>query len=211
MKKILLSAGFLISIQLYAQHQKIKGRLYLNPGIGFSPIVHRIFNDGDITSITVTKKIEIVWGGGIEVLKDLKNNFYLAGDLAFILKGNLKTYDTVYSRGSIAGYSFSNEGLSYIETTIFLEKQVPLKNLNNRILFSSGLFYGIHGSHLGSLILQGSKSDFGNDFGAILSLGIQRRGFFTKFDFKKGLINMKNDKNILFKTNVLTLKVGLTI
>ena len=145
-------------------------------------------------------------------MKKLQNNFLLGGDFAYISKGNLKIYDTVYSNGSISGFSFQRIELPYIETTIFLEKQVILKNQKDRILFSSGLFFGLHASYIGRFVLQAKgNNDIGNDFGVSCAVGIQKKRFFTKFDFKKGLINIKNDKAAIFKTTIIALKIGHVI
>ena len=71
-------------------------------------------------------------------------------------------------------------------------------------MLSSGLFYGLHIPNISGLGLEAN-----NDFGTSISIGLQRKRFFAKLDFKKGLTtNIRNSANSSFKTNILGFKIG---
>ena len=76
------------------------------------------------------------------------------------------------------------------------------ENPDYRLLLDAGLFYGIHETNLIGFGLEAN----GNDFGTLLSLGIQIKGAFVKLDYEKGLIFISYNADASFKTNILRLK-----
>jgi hypothetical protein len=112
--------------------------------------------------------------------------------------------DTTYSGASVSGYGFQSIDLNFMETTLYLEKKLLLKNPANKFLFSYGLFYGLHLPH----VVQFSVGADGNDFGMSFSGGIQVRRFFAKLEYKKGLANIKNTSTANFTSSLAILKIG---
>jgi len=206
-KNIIVILICLIGMHCYAQEKKVILRGYISPSICRIPTQHRIFKDGKATSTDLTKSNGLFFGGSIELLRKLDKNWLLGGDLGFISKGYFAARDTTYSNGSLGGTGFERTDLNFLETTFFIEKQVLLKNPKNKILFSSGLFYGLHIPNIVGFGLEAN----GNDFGTSISIGIQRKRTLAKFEFKKGLINITNNANSSFKTNILSFKMGYSI
>ena len=207
MKALLIAFTCLIVMHCNAQEKQLILRLYVSPGICISPTQHRVFNDGTATLTNLTKSNGLFFGGGLEVLKNLNKNWLVGGDLGFISKGYFATRDTIYNNGGFNGTSFTRTDLNFVETTAFIEKQIILKNPDYKIMFSSGLFYGLHISNIIGFGLEAS----GNDIGTSLSIGIQRKRSFVKLDFQKGLTNIKNNADSYFKTNILSFKIGYSI
>ncbi len=112
--------------------------------------------------------------------------------------------DTVYNYGSFTGTAYTRMDLNFLETTLFLEKQILLNNPKYRIMLSTGLFYGLH---IPNIISFGSEAK-GNDFGTSISVGVQKSNSFVKLDLKNGLTNIRNDAKSSFKTNILSFKIG---
>jgi len=191
----------------YGQEKKFTLRGYISPSICKSPTQHRTFRDGKVTLTNLTSSSVLFFGGGLEVLKNLDKNWLIGGDLGFMSKGYFATRDTTYNNGSFGGTGFTRTDLNFLETIVFIEKQLVLKNPNYRITFSSGLFYGLHIPNIVGFGLEAN----GNDFGTSLSIGIQRKPIFVKLDFQKGLINIQNNANSSFKTNMLSFKIGYSI
>ena len=197
----------IIAIHSYGQEKKFTLRGYVSPGICKSPTQHRIFKDGKVTLTNLTKSNGLFFGGGFELLRNFEKNWLLGGDFGFISKGYFATRDTTYNNGSFGGTGFSRTDLNFLETTIFIEKQVLLKDPKYKIMFSTGLFYGLH---IPNIIGFGLEAK-GNDFGTSISVGIQRKRSFAKLDFKRGLTNIENNANASFKTKILSFKIGYSI
>lgn len=197
----------LLAMHSYGQERKVTLNVYISPSICQSPTQYRVFNDGKVTLTNLTKSSSLFFGFGLQLLKSLDKNWLIGGDLGFASKGYFATRDTIYNIGSLSGTGFTRTDLNFLETTVFMEKQIILKNPVYRIMFSTGLFYGLHIPNIFGFGLEAN----GNDIGTSLSIGIQRKRIFTKLDFKKGLIDIKNNANSSFKTNILSFKIGYSI
>lgn len=206
-KNIIVILICLIGMHSYAQEKKFILRGYISPSICKVSTQHRIFKDGKATLTNLTKSSGLFFGGGIELLRKLEKNWLLGGELGFISKGYFATKDTTYNNGSLGGTGFERTDLNFLETTLLIEKQVFLKNPEYKIMFSSGLFYGLHIPNIVGFGLEAN----GNDFGTSISVGIQRKRSFAIFSFKKGLTNIENNANSSFKTNILSFKIGYSI
>lgn len=204
-KAVLIILTSLLAMYSYGQVKKIILSGYVSSGISKSPTQHTIYKNGKVTSSNLTKSSGIFFGAGIILLRKLGENWNLGGDLAFISKGYFATRDTAYNVGSLGSTSYRSTDLNYLETTLFIEKQILFDNPDYKLLFSSGLFYGLHVTPISGSGLEAN----GNDFGTSISFGIQRKRMYAKLDFKKGLLDIKNNTNASFKTNILSLKIGL--
>lgn len=206
-KSIIVIVICLIALHADGQERKFALRGFISPGIGQLSTQNRIFEDGKETLTNMTKSSGLFFGGSVQILRKLENNWLLGGDLGFISKGYFATMDSTYNFGSLAGTGFERTDLNFLETTLSIEKQVLLKNSDYSLLFSSGVFYGIH---IPKIVGFGLEAN-GNDFGTSLSIGIQRKRCLAKFEYKKGLTNISNNINSSFRTNILSLKIGYQI
>ena len=207
MKVLFVLITLLVGLHSNAQEKKITLRLYVSPSICKSPTQYRVFNDGKATLTNLTKSNELFFGGGVALLKHVKGNWFVGGDLAFASKGFLATRDTIYNNGGLGGTSFKRTDLNFLQTTIFIENQTSLNNSDYSLLFSTGMFYGMH---IPNIIGVGLEAN-GNDFGTSLSIGVQRKRILTKLHYQKGLVKILNNANSSFKTNILSFKFGYTI
>lgn len=193
-----------IWIHSYAQKRRVSGNLYINSNLCRVPTQNLVFNDGQRMLTTISETYDIFMGFGAGVLIPVSKKFSIGGDFGFISKGYFAKRENTYSSGSLTGKGFARTDLNFFESTVFLEKQIRLKNPHYKTLFSSGLFYGINLPHIMDFGLQAK----GNDFGGMLAVGIQRNHVFAKIEFKKGLMEIKNSINFSFTTQILSFKFG---
>ena len=191
----------------FSQEKNFFFKGYISPGISFSQNQNTVHTDGQLTSADLSKSMIFNFGLGIELLKRIKNDWLIGADIGFIGKGYFERNDITYSGGSISGTTYTRYDMNFFETTLFIEKQIQMKNPSYKLLIDGGLFYG---THILNLVSFGIEAN-GNDFGTSLSAGIQRKKVFVKLDFDKGLITIKNNANAFFKTNVLSFKIGYSI
>lgn len=205
MKHILIILiTWLIAIHSYSQEKKLTFRGYISPSICKSPTQYRTIIDNNVSLTDMTKSSRLFFGAGIEMLRKLNQNWFVGGDLGFVSKGYFALRETNYQNGSLSGTGFARTDLNFLETTLLLEKQLSMKNPENRILLSAGLFYGLHLPNITSFGVEAN----GNDLGTSLSLGLKRKRFFAKLNLKNGFINIKNNIGSSFKTNILSFKIG---
>lgn len=207
MKKLLITTIACLCIHIcFSQEKKLLFRGFASPSLCSSPTVNRIFRNGVITEKSLSRKSNIFFGGGIQLLKKIDKDLFLGGEFGFTPKGFLATRDTFYQNGSRSGSSFNRDDLYFLESTIFLEKQIIQKESKLKYIISSGLFYG---ARFPSIYRQDVKTH-GNDLGASISLGGIRNNTFVKIDYRQGLIDLNNYLNADFKTKTISLKVGFT-
>ena len=190
-----------------AQDKTLALRLYLSPAICRTFTQYRVLSDGVATLNNLTKSSGVFFGGGVAVLKNIDENWLIGGDIGFVSKGDFAIRDSVYHNGGFGGTSFTREELNFLQTLVFVERQKELKNKDDKLLFASGIFYGMR---FRSLIGYGLDVK-AHDFGTSVSLGIQHRRFFTKIDYQMGLVNIKNAVGSEFKTNILSFKIGYSV
>jgi hypothetical protein len=207
MKILLIICACLSGVQTLSQETKVKLNLYISPSICKSPTQNRVLNDGKATLTNLTRASGLFFGGGLELLRNLKKNWLIGGDLGFISKGYFAIRDVRNSNGSFSGTGFTRTDLNFVETSFFLGKLLQLKGTGYKISFSSGLFYGFRAPLLSDFGLKAS----GNDLGTLLSIGIERKRFFLKVNSKRGMINIENNVNSTFRTNIICFKFGYTI
>ena len=203
----LITLIFLMAFNSHAQEKKLSLRIYVSPSICQSPTQYRTFKDGQVTLTNMGKSNGLFFGGGLELLKKMNTNWLIGGNFDFVSKGYLATRDTTYNNGSLSGTEFTRTDLNFLETTIFIEKQIIAQDPKYKFMFSAGLFYGLHVPNYIGFDLEAN----GNDFGASIAGGIQRKKVFFKLDYKKGLIIICNNANAFFKTNIISFKVGVSI
>lgn len=204
-KIITLLLFLFLSTNLNGQDRAFIISGYLSAGIGKEITQYRVFKQGSATLTNQTTSHGLYGGAGLTVIKTLpKLTWNIGGELAFISKGYFASMDTVYSSGSFAGTSFKRTDLNYLETTVFIEKSIQLKNPEYKFLFAPGLYYGFS---VQGIIGSGLQAK-GNDLGSSVSVGIQRKRSYLKADFKSGFINIRNDINSKFKNQILNFKLG---
>ncbi len=207
MEALIVLITLLIGVHSNGQDKKLTLRLYISPSISKSPTQYRVFNDGKVTLTDLTKSNKLFFGGGVALLKRFDRNWLIGGDVGFASKGFFATRDTIFNNGGLSGTSFKRTDLNFLQTTIFTEKHTILNNSDFKLLYSFGFFYGLH---IPNIIESGLEAN-GNDFGTSLGIGVQRKRLSTKLDYQKGLVNISNNANSLFKTNILSFKLGYSI
>lgn len=185
--------------------------MYLSPGIGSILTRHVVVNDGVITSTELSRKGKMFFSPAIGLRKPLNHTLSLLADFGINHKGYMVNTRQEYNNGSAGGKGYQREDYSFLETTLALQKQLVLKNNINSLMLASGLFYGLNDGYLGQLLWPPSEPTstlIGNDFGFMISAGLQKNNFLTALEWKQGLNKIRNDKNFIFKTSIISLKIG---
>ena len=203
-RTILYTITLLIAFNAHAQEKKWVIRGYISPGIGKSFTQQRISESGQLTSINLVKSSDVLYGGGLEVLRKFNNNWLIGAEYGYITKGNLTKRETRLTPEGILGKNYKSVEISFIEIAIFAEKQFELKNPKYRLMLDAGIF---HGNKLPSAFDFGLEAK-GNDFGTKLAGGIQRGRVFLKVEYEKGLIKIKNNVNPSYQTSIFRFKIG---
>lgn len=211
MKIICFLALLLFFSVSHAQNKKLILRMYVSPGIGTILKRQEVLNDGVITSTELSKKGKMFFSPAFGFLKPLNNSLSLLADFAINHKGYMVVNSQDYNNGLPGGKSYEREDYSFFETTLTLQKQLVLKNSSNNLLLASGLFYGLNDGYLGQLLWPPdvhTRNLIGNDFGFSISGGLLKNNLLTAIEWKQGLNNIRNDKKFIFKTSMVSLKVG---
>jgi hypothetical protein len=191
----------------FAQEKQLHGRVYLSPALAFSPIENRKIND-NITTSTYSTTTRLVLGVGVDLLQEFNKNWSIGLTACFIQKGYLAIEETVYSNGVNMGGGYERKDLLYLQPMLFIEKNLPIKHSKYMFLLSSGLFYSFVPYKLSPLGTPSPEERLGNDFGVSVATGICRKHLFTKIDFQKGLIGIKNFSNNHFTTSIINFNIG---
>lgn len=205
-KRVVTVLFFLFScLTIFGQDKSWNVRGYLNPGVGISPVQHKIVENRNIVSNEMSRKGKgIFWGAGIDLLKRVDGDLFLAINASFITKGYLATYIKSFDLGYESGTGYRRDDLVYLETKINVEKHFLISNSEIKYLISAGFFYGVRPRIGGG----GDGMLYGSDFGPNISAGILKNRFYSKLEFEKGLLFVKNDEEARFKTGVISLQIG---
>ncbi len=185
--------------------------MYISPGIGKVITRNTVVNDGVITSTELYKKGKLFFSPAIGIIKPLNTTLSLVADFGINPKGYMVVRRQDYNNGFPGGKSYEREDYSFFETTLSLQKQLGLKNSNHNLLLASGLFYGWNDGYLGQLLWAPdvhTRNLIGNDFGFMISCGLQKNNLLTAVEWKQGLNNIRNDKAFIFKTSIVSFKIG---
>ena len=209
-KRVVTVLFFLFScLTIFGQDKPWHFRGYLSPGVAISPVQHKRYENGETSLNEMSRKGRVgLWGAGVDLLKRVNDDLFIGTNASFITKGYLATYTKWFSGGYENGTGYSRDDLTYLETKIYLEKHFLISNSNKKFSIGAGFFYGAR-----PLINWGGGPGpgfdlFGSDFGPNISGGILINRFYSKLEFEKGLLFVKNDEEARFKTGMISLQIG---
>ena len=205
-KRVITILFFLFScLTIFGQDKSWHLRGYLNPGVSISPIQHKSRENGENTLNEMSHKGRVgIWGAGVDLLKPVGDDLFIGTNASFITKGYLATYTKWFNGGYQSGTGYSRDDLTYLETKINVEKHFLISNSGMKYLVSAGFFYGVRPRIGGG----GDGMLYGSDFGPNISAGILKNKFYSKLEFEKGLLFVKNDEEARFKTGMISLQIG---
>lgn len=209
-KSIFAVLFFLFScLTVFGQGKSWHLRGYLNPGVSISPINHKTYENGKATLNEVSRQGRVgLWGAGVDLLKSVGEDLFIGTNASFITKGYLATHTRWMLDGYETGTGYSRDDMTYLETKIYLEKHLLISESAKKITIGAGLFYGARPN-----MIWGKRPDvgfdlYGSDFGPVISIGFSINKFYSNLEFEKGLINVKNDESLNFKTGIISLQLG---